>query len=233
MDRSTPVDVIGFAGAPTPARGPLDHFQCYRLVRTPGLAVAGVGLRDQFGSITPVIGSARQLCNPVAKMHGAEITPVGNPDDHLVFYRAFSRQPRRTVQVSNQFGSQTLSLGNGVLLAAPARKHPHAPPSPGLDHYYCYRASGVRPKAVVDLMDQFQTAADVALGRPVLFCNPVAKAHGGAISEINDPAAHLVCYGLRPRRFQATRAIEDQFSPGVSVRVREAQRLCVPSLVRE
>jgi hypothetical protein len=216
-------------------RGPLDPFQCYRLVRTPELALTDVSLWDQFGSsIFPVIGPARRLCNPVAvaNPHGAEPAPVGNPDDHLVFYRAFSPQPRRIIRISNQFGAQTLSLGNGVLLAVPARKRPRAAPLPGLDHYYCYRARGASPKAVVDLKDQFQEAENLTIGRPVLFCNPVAKAHE-AIFEINDPATHLACYRLSPRPFRARRTIEDQFSPGVAVAVRGARLLCAPSALDE
>jgi hypothetical protein len=227
----TPVDVIGFPPGPL-VRGPLDPFQCYRLMETPGLAVTGVELRDQFGSVSPTIGSAAHLCNPAVETHGAKLTPVKNPDDHLVFYRAFSRQPVRIVRISNQFGEQALRLGDGLWLAVPAQKSPHAPPLPGLDHYYCYRARGASPKAVVGLTDQFQTAANLTLGRPVLFCNPVAKAHGEATFEVNDPDRHLVCYRLSPHPFRPRRrTIDDQFSPGVSVAVRGvgARFLCVPS----
>lgn len=155
------------------------------------------------------------------------------PDHHLTFYRLEpSAGPLDwVVQVENQFGVQELQIGDPALLAVPTQKEPHEAPV-GLDHYKCYNAFGLFIAADLLLTDQFQADGQLSDLFPILFCNPVQKTHGDAVTEIRKPGEHLVCYFaelpilLDP---PVTRSLSNQFNTWEQ-ELEHANVLCVPSI---
>jgi hypothetical protein len=221
----------------------LDHIECYR---TAGPAPnETVLLKDQFvvPGIPPalpfVVLNPVRFCNPVAKMDAAGvITPITNRDGHLELYLTgpTALKPSWKVVVKNQFGRQTLRAFSPEILAVPTAKNDQPPPAPdSLDHFQCYRAYGPSlstslKQTTVKLSDQFHpvVAETVTLQRPIAFCNPVEKTHGGDVTPINHPADHLVCYTFQPTPFAGGVSTRNQFGGG-SLPLAGADILCVPS----
>ena len=144
-------------------------------------------------------------------------------------------QPGRIVNVSNVFGKQSMFVGSAVFLLVPAEKNvpvDHDAPS-GLDHFLCYSAfsNTVAPQPTVGLLDQFNTDTGVTIAIGVLFCTPVEKDHGGVITPIESPRAHLVCYDANAGVAATTIAVEtdDQFSSDDFDVKLDSFNLCVPS----
>jgi hypothetical protein len=179
-------------------------------------------------------------------------TPINHPADHLVLY-LMNPQPITPVQVyvENQFGFQTLNTRDAIALAVPSGKvlpnpnnpsgAPELPPIPtDLNHFKCYSTSGSAVSRIVFLQDQFQSVVEEVLD-PILFCNPVQKtvttvaADGttsSTVTPIVDPVAHLTCYTVTPRPFQALAYYNNQFvAPGTapSLTVLQSDILCAPS----
>jgi hypothetical protein len=120
----------------------LDHFKCH-LVDGQPVNVA-VGLADQFDGELVLVGRPLLLCNPTVKVHGEtpagsatdvrleeKITPITNPDAHLVCYRIISPvgtpstaplAPNRAVKVLNQFDREIIKLAQPILLCVPSTK---------------------------------------------------------------------------------------------------------------
>jgi hypothetical protein len=206
-------------------RVPLDHFKCYDAGLTYPLGET-VSLNDQFaGDFEAKVQEKERVCNPVSK-NGEGIL---HEDHHLAFYRlvsGYEEFPAR-VDVSNQFGEQTLELGPPQSLAVPTRKLvPGDHPEPeGLDHFACYQVEGEAPNELVNLADQFHEELKVRVGEPTLLCNPTSKLHGNTAARIQHPEAHLVCYRLG-ETFPVT--MENQFEKD-QLLVGGGKRLCVPS----
>jgi hypothetical protein len=218
----------GGHSAQAQASGPLDHFKCYtaRETGTPRFASRGVSLADQFGTGTATVVRPKRLCTPVAKNGEA----LHDPTAHLVCYGlAGGASARRDVLVRNQFGDQALTVSRAESLCVPAEKNAVAS-SLQVDHFKCYRARGRGFSARgVTLADQFETAP-LTVVRPRLLCNPVDKNGEGIL----DPAAHLVCYVLRPGSAAARDVtLVDQFATQdartLRLSTRRAWALCVPS----
>ena len=93
------------------------HYQCYNAV---GRAKERrVGLQDQFGRSSPVIGNSVLLCNPVSKNREVSRDTL----THLVCYQLLPQQaPRRLVMVLNQFGVDTLRVDAARFLCVPSVK---------------------------------------------------------------------------------------------------------------
>jgi cysteine-rich repeat protein len=100
------------------------------------------------------------------------------------------------------------------------------------DHFQCYQAVDLGTPRFerwdVTLEDELETK-DTTVMWPDFFCNPVDKEGGG----INDPNAHLTCYRIKDARGQPRferRDVEvaDQFGE-LTLTVRKAEALCVPS----
>jgi hypothetical protein len=224
-----------------PARanaGVLDHFKCYSVVQAAPVNEF-VELEDQFDKADGIVEQALVriavfFCNPTEKLISptAPPTPIQNPDGHLKMYLITpptTSQPVRTVQVSNQFGQQTLTVFQPIILAVPTQKLPHDLPQ-GLDHFKCYAARGQTLGTVVSLKDQFdrQNVVVKVLG-PVVFCNPVQKLHDEELTPIENPEGHLTCYRFTPpsSRIREVRVV-NQFGREELV-VARARLLCVPS----
>ena len=129
----------------------------------------------------------------------------------------------------NQFGLQTLTVQDPVLLGVPTQKLPFGPPpvdvngAPFLDHFKIYNATGAPVDATVDLVDQFHQELGVPVLQPRYFGNPVVKVHNDVTTTINHPNDFLVCYDIVPQAFPlaSKRAIS---------LVRRALRICRSSL---
>jgi hypothetical protein len=228
------------AAAPT---GDMRCYQARRTRKTPKLAAVDVTLEDQFGSATSTVRGQRELCNP-ASVDGSFVVGA-DPTAHLTCYATRDRSTtpkfrRVTVEVTNAFGTQQLTLSKPFQLCVPSEKgvvpSPPTPSSLAIDHYRCYKAN-VRndfvftPPTGVKISDQFEsTTADVRPGNRLTFCNPVGK--DGA--PILDPATHLTCFRLLdpPSNPNIDVAVDNQLADGQLLTIRRgtaSSRVCLPS----
>ena len=148
------------------------------------------------------------------------------------------------VDISNQFGEQTLRLGRAKHLCVPSVKNDEGlltDIEDVLDHFKCYnvnkdQSTRLHPAPpIVTLIDQF-TVENVEPGRkPDFFCNPVSKDGSPFLNEM----AHLSCYGIDGNGGDDDDDSDDD-NAGVDVDIsnqfgeqtlalRRAKRLCVPS----
>ncbi|MCK5124343.1 MAG: hypothetical protein KAQ82_03855, partial [Dehalococcoidia bacterium] len=84
-----------------------------------------VDLHDQFHDEQGVLVTVPvYFANPVQKTHGAAgVTPIENPEAHLVFYEILGGGTFETgVLVDNQFGVQELGVYDPCYLAVPSLK---------------------------------------------------------------------------------------------------------------
>ena len=179
--------------------GPLDHFKCYFAADTVGEPLgADVSLQDQFVDIDAKVQSVMIFANPATKWHNDVLTPISNPDHHFTVYDLnYEGEPQiQSVEVSNQFGTQQLTVSGPVALAVPTQKGDHEAPL-ALDHFLLYEViDGAALDVVVTLNDQFEGEPDALVGEPIFFANPVKKTHAGAVTEIVNPEEHLVFYDI-------------------------------------
>jgi uncharacterized repeat protein (TIGR02543 family) len=198
--------------------GPLDHFNYYLAADERGYIPVEevVYLEDQFGAVQAEVGYAGAFCNPVEKWHNG-VTPISNPDHHLLVYGLdYEEEPQMWfVEVDNQFGTQQLIVEGPVALAVPTQKEGHEPPV-GLDHFLLYgviEGPTVNPSVnvVVGLYDQFGDQPEVLVTTPIGFGIPVQKTHGGVVTEIEDPEAHLVFYETEWGEFETKVQVVNQF----------------------
>jgi hypothetical protein len=219
---------------PSPA---LDHFECYRSAFKPAFEDLRVRLRDQFTEgpreRTRVV-RPHLFCNPVRKVHGEDVFPIVNRNNHLKSYviEPAEEFAGTQVEIDNQFQTDAvLDVVAPVRLLVPTRKFPHDRPS-GLDHFRCFSiAAEDSLEERVRLRDQFHRFRTTVL-QPMLLCNPVEKAHDDRITPITNPADHLVCYRIASERFDRARQpvvrTRNQFGRE-EVRAIRARLLCVPS----
>jgi len=106
------------AQGPNPPGVDPAHYQCYRVSQAKPVKPVAVKLTDQFGTWGPKIGNALFLCTPVSK-NGAE---VKDKVTHLVCYSIPAKNAGKKVTVTNQFGSQILTVGGTVVLCVPSLK---------------------------------------------------------------------------------------------------------------
>ncbi len=205
--------------------GPLDHFNCYWAWDEEGQIPVGevVYLEDQFGAVQAEVGYAGAFFNPVEKWHDG-VTPISNPDYHITMYSLDYEEEPQTwiVGVANQFGSQQQLIVSGpVGLAVPTQKEGHEPPV-GLDHFLVYDVIEVYDfikgpsvnlpvNVVVGLDDQFGDQPEVLVTVPIGLAIPVQKTHGGVVTEIEDPEAHLVFYEIEEGEVGTNVQVVNQF----------------------
>lgn len=239
--------LLAFAVAlssPAPAQTTtFDHFLCYYVTNQPVLQIP-LQLQDQFDAPAQIFEQTTQLqiarfCNPVTKVVNSTTYPIANVNHHLTMYE-LNPQPitPRKIAFTNQFGAnQTLYTSDARVLAVPTGKglppNTAPSPSPDLDHYKCYVASGPNANAVAILTDQFITNQRFLVVQPVLFCNPVMKINGSVTTPIQFPNNHLTCYALTPAGVPArTINIANQFIPslqGLNIKVNNPDMLCAPT----
>ena len=107
----------GQGGKDPPGVNPT-HFLCYRVSEQKPVPPTSVKLLDQFGASGMKIGRALFLCNPVSK-NGAELK---DKTTHLVCYSIGAKNAGKKVSVTNQFGTQVLTVGGTVTLCVPSLK---------------------------------------------------------------------------------------------------------------
>ena len=226
----------------------LDHFLCYTAAPPtaggPGFKVpANVRLINQFspGGFVPRIGGEDLGCNPAQKTVPTSVTPVLNPNAHLLCWSIHSATSPHSVVVSNQFGSAKIQTGATSQLCLPSWSSPTTPRTgspvapPGLSHFACYAAAyapGATPFTVpasVIVKDQFSgKQVRVRVGVPKLLCVPSTKVANGVTYPALDPQSHLLCYGVSPTPTRNPVYDENQFGTG-KVRILKTNLLCLPS----
>jgi len=226
------------------AATPIGYMRCYqsrRTKKTPKLPLLSFNLQDEFTNGTSLVRGPRELCNP-ASVDGAFI-PGADPTAHLTCYST-KKNPKvfsLSVQVTNPFGVQQLTLSKPFQLCEPSEKGIlPASPTPSalaIDHYRCYKANFrngfvFTAPTGVNLTDQFETeTADIRQENRLTFCNPVSKDG----SPILDPTTHLTCFRLiePPSTVNRDVAIHNDLSANdqyLTARTTGASsRICLPS----
>jgi hypothetical protein len=119
---------------PTGAPPGLDHFLCYKASYT--LTATGtpvqkfksippaVNLADEFGTSTSKIHAPVELCNPVQKerLDNGQVTPITNPQAHLVCMKLDPLTLSKAVLAGNQFGVANLLATSRTTLCLPSFK---------------------------------------------------------------------------------------------------------------
>lgn len=171
----------------------LDYFHIYQTRSAD--APLEIGLQGQFDRrrTKARVAFVDWFANSASKNR----EPIFDESAHLSGYRLHTTdEPIRTVDIEDQFGRRTLTIGNGMRLLVPAKKRGVA--SEQLDHYKVYvvlRSPGPLGKTV-KISDQFG-AAEVILRQPVGFAVPVKKTHEATLPIHND-MAHLTLYAMEP-----------------------------------
>jgi hypothetical protein len=109
-------------GGPPPGEfHDLDHFKCYAAYGAKVNKV--VTLSDQFQTRQNLkVTYPYIFCNPTEKVHHDVVTPITNPEDHIVCYLVTKVTFNATVIARNQFGLETLVLRTPDLLCVPSKK---------------------------------------------------------------------------------------------------------------
>jgi hypothetical protein len=235
-----------------PPPGDGENFKCYTAKfdpRGPRFTRRTATLEDQFRTTDARILRPYELCTPVSKNGDG----IENEAAHLMCYKFYDTGPRgrRSVQVTDQFGTEEMIAGSGRVLCVPALKN--CDPENGelpcfdqlallqeeLNHFQCYAARTAPDTSPVidpenplqvELTDQFETARLTDLSRSVFVCNPTAKTIEDETTEIVDPSSHLKCYDADDAPDQAafsgrTVSVDDQFGTW-QVRVGPVSHLC-------
>ncbi|HEY0630654.1 MAG TPA: hypothetical protein VGC98_01255 [Thermoleophilaceae bacterium] len=96
-----------------------DHFQCYSIKPSGDFTARTVLIRDQFGKRKLAVGRPFELCAPTTKNR----TPVRDPVEHLVCYRALpAKKVAKRVSVHNQFGGELTSTKRVDQICLPSIK---------------------------------------------------------------------------------------------------------------
>ena len=164
-----------------------------------------ITLKGRFDS-KPVKHKVRSLAffgNPAIKIHDDRTYRMRNRRQHLTWYLLDSgNEPAREVLVDNQFGKQTLTLGNPKYLIAPSAKRTRTERFPiprRLDHYKLYEITKYDSElggVSVELSDQFTDSVKVDVVRPEFFAVPVEKVHDGNTTPIRHKDRELVFYSF-------------------------------------
>jgi hypothetical protein len=238
------IAVEGTSAAATPV---VNHQLCYTASATGFKPPVGTGLVNQFGAFGINIRSLVVNCNPVQKTittsAGQKITPITNPNAHLACFAitAQTQQPVKTVSVTNQFGTATLTTGQPDLLCLPTWKSLTGPPKetvnqpPYLSHFTCYLVSYVagtthfKVPGTVSLKDEFGTAKSVDVGAPSQLCLPTEKIlASGKIYKPTNTVTHLLCFNVGPTPIKPVVYDLNQFG-SATVKITKARWLCLPS----
>jgi len=226
----------------------VDHFLCYSAASTPaavpGFKVPGdVRLINQFSpnGFVPKIGAVDTDCNPVQKTVPTGVTPIRNPDAHLLCWNISGTTIPETVVVSNQFGSATLQTGATSQMCLPSWSNMKVPPAnkpsapPGLSHFACYSVSYApggntfEPPPSVKVKDQFSNkSVSVKVGAPELLCLPTTKIANGVTYKMQNPQTHLLCYAVSSTPTVNSVFDKNQFGTG-RVAIQKTTMLCLPS----
>ena len=218
----------------------LNHYLLYDVVETE-FPEFGVHLKDQFTEEDVVVWGPDLFANPVHKTvpGAAAPTPIEHEDEHYVFYY-IEGEPfeKNGLQITNQFGPQTLDLVGPELLAVPSQKIDWWQP---LDHFKTYLATWMDEPpltfpAEVQLEDQFITEwlgepLIAMVEEPVFFANPVNKWHSEGFTPVSDWDNHYTFYNLWYEEIPPVWevVVDNQFGPDQVLYVGAPLFLAVPT----
>ncbi len=95
------------------------HYQCYRVALQGTFKPITVTLKDQFGAAKVTVLKPVMLCAPTSKNEAA----VKEPRTHLVCYEEEGgKAVDKLVSVTNQFGTEKLTVGGPTMLCVPSLK---------------------------------------------------------------------------------------------------------------
>jgi len=106
----------------------VDHFKCYEVeVLDDQRLFNRVFLEDQFVNREYVVREPKMLCNPVEKQvinadGTIEITPIQNPENHLMCYEIKNKLKTTNIRTHDQFGPETLDVKRIKELCVPSSK---------------------------------------------------------------------------------------------------------------
>jgi hypothetical protein len=234
------------ASHPAVAAPSIDHQLCYTATAQGFKIPANVQLENQFSTtpFTPEISSVAFHCNPVAKtLPDGQVFPINYPNDHLLCWNITeSAQPAPMAQVTNQFGTATLALGQPNFLCLPSWKSLTGPPvektpaPPGLGHFACYPvrvAKGAYKPPPVMLQDEFAPAPVSAQvnPEPVELCVPTEKIVNGKVYKIIKSKWNLLCYPVSQTPIITPVFDKNQFGKA-PVNIDQTSTLCPPSTLK-
>jgi len=222
----------------------LDHQLCYTVTGSKGFRIpTGVVLRNQFNTTGfPVrIGRLVLHCNPVVKIIPGAKFPALRPKAHLACFK-ITAPPQKLpqVNVTNQFGTADLAVGQPRLLCLPSWKGLLRPPRtttaqpPGLGHFTCYPVKVTQggykvPKGIM-LKDEFSSRpVPVKVSNvPVLLCVPTLKVIHRVIRSPYINRLHLLCFPVSKTPRKPVVFDKNQFGTAL-VRIGRTALLCLPS----
>ena len=112
-----------------------------------------------------------------------------------------------------------------------------APGSHILDHFLCYTASsapgaaglGFKLPASVQLINQFSPGGFAPkIGAVDLDCNPAQKTVPNGVTQVANPNAHLLCWGIKAPPSSKTVVVSNQFG-SAKVSTGATTQMCLPS----
>jgi hypothetical protein len=212
-----------------------DHYKVYNLnPPSPAPPLPPVILTDQFGMSTHQVISLDRFMNPVKKIHGPLIYPINDPVTHYTWWSITPQPFSLTVNVTNQFGDQTIAIYDAQYLLNPALKDtlplPAGSQPPLKNHYKAYNCQGPPMSVPIAMIDQFD-GWQATVMFPRYFLTPVDKqAPGLTPGPIVDPNQHYVCYEFQPYDPTPFFAFTvDQFVNNRNLYMYPAQLICVPT----
>lgn len=214
------------AGAQNPA---WDHYKAYDVTPNPTVNLS-VDLKDQFTAEGAFVRALHRVANPAEKrLSDGSSFPISDPRLHYTWWELERRSFSRTVNVANQFGTQTLQLISTSYLLNPALKN-ESGSLPLANHYKCYDCTGNDVNVTgVTMIDQF--GSNIAnISTPRWFCTPTEKRVAGVLYRIIDPNRHYVCYIYSPPHSPLITAdVTDQFINRERVTFSGSKIFCVPT----
>jgi hypothetical protein len=211
-----------------------DHYKVYEILPPGPQGPTGLPLTltDQFGVSQHTLGHMVRFQNPVMKIDGPLAFPITDPRTHYAWWEISPQPYSNTVVVSNQFGDQTLIVGDALYLWTPALKN-ESGPLPVQNHYKCYACQGQPVNRPVGLQDQFDQPGfffQTNVLFPRFLCNPVEKQlPSGLTFQVIDPDRHYVVYDFNPIDTRLNTAVMmDQFAQG-PMELQPSRLLAVPS----
>lgn len=161
-----------------PFQNKLAHLVCYATASAD--IQKPVVVRNQFGSQRLDVHQARRLCVPSQKRKLQEpFEPIVVPIDHFQCYsvdpltKLYRLGPIGTIKLRDQFGRESVKLGQPVQLCAPVQKD-STPSQHPVSHLVCYAIRDDPVEVRVQVLNQFEKAK-ISTTRPELLCVPSAK----------------------------------------------------------
>jgi hypothetical protein len=206
-------------------------------------------LQDRYnkaGFVAPLYSLTDLDCNPAAVTEGARVYPTSNAAAHLLCVYAVSpAQTDHTVAVTNELGTEDLSVSQPDHLCVPTWSSLTDPPNmtpsqpAGLDPFVCYYAppatGGARFKVPkkMQVSDDFSptTKVRVTISAPVSLCVPATETANGVRYKAANPKPSLVCILVTATPTTTPVFDQDQFGSG-PVSITQTSTLCLPSLAK-